>query len=138
MNLDITKVLIRSDEGLRLKRYLCSEGKPTIGYGHAHGEIPETCTLEEAEDWLDDDVQQAIGDARSVCPVFDALSDNRQAVLVSMAFQLGRDGLGKFKRFLAAVNRGNFAEAAEEMKDSRWYKQTPNRAERLRTMMRVG
>jgi GH24 family phage-related lysozyme (muramidase) len=63
MNLDAIKALIRSDEGLRLERYLCTQGRPTIGYGHAHGDIPETCTLEEAEDWLDADVQQAIRDA---------------------------------------------------------------------------
>ncbi len=136
--LDKLKTILRSDEGLRLRRYQCSEGKPTIGYGHAHGEIPETCTLEEAEAWLDEDARQAIADAREVCPVFDALTENRQIVLASMAFQMGKKGLSGFQQMLKVVDAGKYAKAAAEMKDSRWYRQTTARAKRLIAMMRAG
>jgi len=132
------KKILRDDEGLRLNRYLCTAGRETIGYGHAHGVIPEVCTLEQAEHWLDEDAAQAEHDARELCPVFDDLTENRQIVLTCMAFQLGRVGLSKFRIFLSAVKIGEYAGAVQAMRNSLWYRQTPNRAKRLIAMMRVG
>ena len=48
-----------------------------------------------------------------------------------MSFQLGRPTLSKFKNMIAAVNNNDYQEMANQMEDSRWYKQTPNRAQRL-------
>ena len=42
----------------------------------------------------------------------------------------------KFKKFIAAVAISNWKEAANQMVDSRWYNQVPNRAERLVTRMK--
>jgi hypothetical protein len=50
-----------------------------------------------------------------------------------MCFQLGRPRLSKFKNMLAAVEDLDWARMADEMEDSNWYKQTPNRADRLIT-----
>ena len=46
-------------------------------------------------------------------------------------FQLGGPRLRKFKKMIAAINDSNWDEAAAQMEDSRWYKQTTNRATRL-------
>jgi len=48
-----------------------------------------------------------------------------------MMFNMGRPRLSGFKKFLAAVKAKNFKEAAKEGRDSRWYDQVKNRAERL-------
>jgi hypothetical protein len=48
-----------------------------------------------------------------------------------MCFQLGRPRLSKFKNLIAAVEDLDWAKMADEMKDSNWYKQTTNRADRL-------
>jgi lysozyme len=48
-----------------------------------------------------------------------------------MSFQLGKPRLSKFKKMIAAVQNEDYPEMAEQMEDSRWYKQTTNRAQRL-------
>ena len=48
-----------------------------------------------------------------------------------MAFQLGGPRLRKFKKLIASVEMEDYREMSLEMEDSRWFKQTPNRAQRL-------
>ena len=49
--------LIKSFEGCELSAYRCSADVPTIGYGHTAGVSDgDTCTLEEAEEMLSDDL----------------------------------------------------------------------------------
>ena len=50
-----------------------------------------------------------------------------------MCFQLGRPRLSKFKNMIAAVEDLDWVKMADEMEDSNWYRQTPNRAKRLIT-----
>ena len=50
-----------------------------------------------------------------------------QGILIEMCFQLGQAGVGKFKNMFKALGECEFSEAAEQMKDSRWYQQTPAR-----------
>jgi hypothetical protein len=52
-----------------------------------------------------------------------------------MMFNMGRTRLSKFKKFNAALLKGDWAEAAVEGRDSRWHKQVTNRAERLMVRM---
>lgn len=52
-------------------------------------------------------------------------------VLQNMAFQMGLKGLLGFKRTLDLLHLCRYAEAAKEMLDSTWAKQTPNRAGEL-------
>jgi hypothetical protein len=55
-----------------------------------------------------------------------------------MVFQMGGAGVSRFPKFLAALQRGAFTEAAGEMRDSAWHNQTPARCERLAKMMEQG
>lgn len=66
------------------------------------------------------------------------LSLNRQAVLCSMAFNLGKTKLLEFTNTLRAVKEGRYADAAKGMRNSLWAKQVGNRAERLATLMEQG
>jgi len=52
-----------------------------------------------------------------------------------MMFNLGRPRLSKFKKMTAALEMGDWKTAAIEGRDSRWYNQVGNRAERLMTRM---
>lgn len=149
MNLTKLREELRRDEGLRLKPYRCSEGHWTVGYGHFLGRLPESdpvfrgITLQKAEAWFELDLQQAIRDAeRFVLEpgrlTLGDLSDARQRVLVNMSFQLGLSRLRGFRKFRSALIARDWDKAADEMLDSRWAKQTPNRARRLADMMRNG
>ena len=62
---------------------------------------------------------------------FDKLPEEIQHVLINMSFQLGKPRLSKFKKMIAAVEVEDYQEMANQMEDSRWYKQTTNRAQRL-------
>ena len=44
---------------------------------------------------------------------------------------MGRTRLSKFKKHNAALVSGDWKEAAVEGRDSKWYRQVTNRAERL-------
>lgn len=125
---------IKRHEGLRLKPYHCSEGKLTIGIGRnleSNG-ISE----DEAELMALNDIAMAEKYATALVSDFSALNDNRKIVLVSMAFQMGRTGLSKFVKMLDAIDIGAFRTAADEMLNSKWARQTPERAKELAEMMK--
>jgi lysozyme len=54
-----------------------------------------------------------------------------QDVLMEMCYQLGVTGVSKFKKTVAYLQNKEFKNASIEMLDSRWAKQTPNRAKEL-------
>ncbi|MCQ2741367.1 MAG: glycoside hydrolase family protein, partial [Alphaproteobacteria bacterium] len=71
-------------------------------------------------------------------PWVSKLSPARRGVIVEMAFNLGMGGLAKFKKFLVAAQRGDYAEASVEMLDSTWARQVKKRATRLSEIMKTG
>lgn len=132
--------LIKKDEGCRLNAYKCSEGKWTIGYGHLIGENETyaSITQAKADELFLIDLQRAVKDALTLFPSMYLISEARQAVLISMSFQLGLSRLSKFKKFIAAVTKGDWQTAVHEMFDSLWFDQTPNRVTRLASMLQRG
>jgi GH24 family phage-related lysozyme (muramidase) len=52
--------------------------------------------------------------------------------LADVNFQLGRGWRAKFKEAWALILAGNYDAAAHEVRDSKWFKQTPNRVENFR------
>jgi lysozyme len=123
-------------EGLRLKPYRCTAGKLTIGVGRNLED--RGISKKEALYLLDNDIEEVSAELSRRLPWFSDLNGPRKAVLIDMAINLGIDGLFKFKRTLAAVARGDYAEAAREMKDSQWYRQVKSRGVRLVAQMRTG
>ena len=135
-HLDIVRAQLRIDEGLRLKPYLDTANKWTVGYGRNLSD--KGLTLEEAELLLENDITEAEATAKVLFQSFDSLSENRRAVLCNLAFNLGSQRLAGFKRLREAVAAGNWERAAAEMQDSRWFEQTKQRAVRLIKQMRDG
>ena len=114
--------------------YVDSVGKTTIGYGHNIDDkgIPADMALL----LFHADIADAIQDVRYNCSCYDALSRPRQLVMVSLAFNLGRQGLSRFVRFLGALHLSKWDEAADELLDSNAAQQAPTRYKQLATMMR--
>lgn len=132
------RAALERDEGRVPYVYQDSEGYWTIGVGHlvdkrVGGRLPEHII----EALLEHDIEQAVAEAR-VFWWFEGLSDARKAVVVNMLFNLGLSKFRGFKRTIAAIERGDFEEAAREMLDSRWAVQVGQRAVRLAQQMRMG
>lgn len=124
---------LRLDEGLRLKAYKDTAVPPvlTIGYGSTKGVSEgDVITLEQAEELLNDDFEEAVKTARKICDCFDGLDGPRKGVIVNMAFNLG-NRLSTFHNFLRLVDDAHYKEAAEHMLVSLWAKQVKSRAKRL-------
>lgn len=136
MKYQLTKKHIKQEEGVSLTAYRCTEGYKTIGYGHKLPENSPTThiSLDYANKLFDKDFNAALFQANKI-PFFDKLTEARQCVILNMIFQLGYQGTLKFKKFLKFVEKGDYAEAAQEMKRSRWYSQTRNRVNRLAVML---
>lgn len=133
---DIVRAQLRIDEDVRPFPYKDSEGILTIGCGRnieQRGLRPDEINL-----MLDNDIVEAEAIARGLVDGFDALSENRRAVLCNMAFNLGQTRLAGFKDFRAALALRNFAVAAEEMLNSKWARQVGLRATRLAKQMAEG
>lgn len=104
--------LTESFEGCRLAAYLDSVGVPTIGYGHTHGvTMGMTCTQEQAEQWLQQDVQGAVQAVNKLVTV--SLTQQQFDALVDFTFNLGTGAL-QHSTLLRLLNSGNYQGAAGE------------------------
>jgi len=120
-------------EGLRLKPYHCPAGKLTIGIGRNLED--KGITEKEALMLLENDIQECLEDLKTIFNKFDMMPESAQSVLVDMRFNLGHEGFKKFKHMIKAVKQQDFYSAARQMKDSLWYHQVGERADRLTKMM---
>ena len=65
------------------------------------------------------------------------MPEEAQRVIANMMFNMGRPRLSKFKGMKSGVDARDWNRAADEMVDSRWYRQVTNRADRLVTRVRA-
>lgn len=127
---------IKRDEGLRLKPYFDSVGKTTIGYGRNLADVG--ISKEEAEYLLANDLAKVKYEIGRVLPWTSTLDPVRLAVLHNMAFNMGVPGLLDFRDTLKLIEGGYYSQAADEMLNSRWARQTGARAQRLSLQMKTG
>jgi lysozyme len=139
MNRTKLKDELRRDEGLRLEAYYCPAGHRTIGYGHLVADSVESCSLEQAEEWLADDIQEAIRRAENYLVPIDiyGLAELRQRALANLAFNIGNK-VRDFRRMKAAIGDGDWDRAARELENSKYARQVGQRAVRLAQMLRKG
>lgn len=140
--------LIHFEEGWREKPYLCSEGYPTAGFGFKIGpkgapisQYQFTLPEEAGAAWLESVLTKTRSEMMRrprIAAAMNACDEIRQAVLISMAYQMGVDGLDQFKNTLHSIESGYWVLAAGEMLDSKWARQTPGRAKRHAEQMRTG
>lgn len=135
MNSDFVE-RVKIHEGFRSKAYYDTTGHLTIGYGW---NIHDGISKEAAEAILIMQLRECMA------KVTDLLRRNgitvstvRKEVLAEMCFNLGLHGLMGFRKMWEALREGNYDKAADEMLDSKWYKQVGTRALTLSKLMRTG
>ena len=126
---------LKRHEGLRLKPYLCSEGKITIGFGRNLEDMG--ISEKEAEMLLMSDIQRCYQEL-DVFSWFHDLDQVRQEAMVNMLFNLGLPTFLEFKRTLKFMAEGAYSQAAAEMLDSKWANQVGDRAKELAYMVETG
>ena len=144
MDIQKLKEELTLDEGCEFKLYNDHLGYKTFGVGHLvtkddpeyEMEIGEEVSEDRVNECFVKDIEKVIADCHILYEYFNELPEDAQLIIANMMFNLGRPRLTKFKKMKEAVNDGNWLEAAIQMEDSRWYKQVPNRAERLCERMR--
>jgi len=142
MNMDRLLESVKKHEGYRNKVYLDTLGKRTVGVGHLCVEDFWEDDKEYDEKFLmeilEKDLQEAIHGARSLMGEYGCadIDEKAEEILIEMVFQLGKTGVSKFKNMWKALSELNYVGASYEMLDSRWAKQTPNRAKAMAKTMK--
>lgn len=139
MNIEQLKKDLVRDEDEVLHAYADSMGYITIGVGHLidarkGGSIPQHISRQ----LLELDIDQKVGELKNRIHNWNELDDVRQRALANMAFQLGVSGLMGFRNMLRAIYNNDWGRAHDEALNSRWAKQTPNRARRIAMMLLTG
>ena len=144
MNRSQLKKEIIADEGMVKHIYEDHLGYPTFGVGHLITETdPESgketgteVSEERIRECLEKDLDTVLKDCKILYPDFDDLPEEVQHIVANMMFNMGRPRLSAFKGMKKGVDSKDWNKAADEMVDSRWYKQVTNRANRLVERMR--
>ena len=131
------------DEGQVNEIYKDHLGYPTFGIGHLvlesdpeYGlEVGTAVSEQRVVSVFEQDVQTVIEDCKKLHHGWDGYPQEVKQIVANMMFNMGLTRLSKFKKHNAALQCGDWKEAAIEGRDSRWYKQVTNRAERLMTRL---
>ena len=143
IDIDQLKETLKVDEGVVYEIYHDHLGYPTFGIGHLVLEddpecgwsVGEVVSEERVNECFEKDVQTVIEDCKKLHDGWDGYPQEVKQIVANMMFNMGLTRLSQFKRHNAALYSGDWKEAAIEGRDSRWYKQVTNRAERLMTRL---
>jgi len=144
MDLEKLRKQLEIDEGVKYEIYLDHLGYPTFGIGHLvipsdkeyREDVGTRVSEERVRECFDKDVQSVLRDCSLLYKDFDELPEEAQQIIANMMFNMGYTRLSKFKGMKRGVDARDWNKAADEMVDSRWYKQVTNRANRLVERMR--
>jgi len=145
MNIENLRKELELDEGVKHEIYNDHLGYATFGIGHLvidsdpeHGqEIGTTISKDRVIEAFNNDVQTVLADCERLYNDFNVLPEECQMIIANMMFNMGRPRLSKFKGMKAGVDSQDWNKAADEMIDSAWYRQVPNRAGRLVKRMKA-
>ena len=144
MDIEKLREEIEYDEGNVKSIYLDHLHLPTFGIGHLvresdpeHGwEVGTPVSDDRCAEAFNEDIKTVVSDCYKLYPDFDALPAEAQRIIANMCFNLGYPRLSKFKGMKRGVDARDWQSAADEMVDSRWYRQVTKRADRLVERMR--
>ena len=120
---------IKESEGFRSSVYKCTAGHDTIGYGFAIKDLH--LTKDDCDMILERKIAELKIRVNNKFPFLADLPEAVQDVVIECCYQLGVSGFSNFKKTIEYLMQKDFENAAIEMLDSRWAKQTPNRAKKL-------
>ena len=145
MNIEQLRKELEVDEGVKYEIYNDHLGYPTFGIGHlvrdndpeAGAALGTPISEDRVIEAFNEDVETVLSDCAILYDDFDDLPEEAQLIIANMMFNLGRPRLSKFKGMKSGVDSRDWNKAADEMIDSVWYRQVPNRAGRLVKRMRA-
>jgi lysozyme len=142
MIIDVEKMLTY-DEGKKLICYRCTRGFKTVGIGcnldadphlnilRRRLNVGDKITQAESVALFAYDLGNVVNAIQQKMYYYGDLPERYQVVLINMVFQMGIYGVLKFPSMLRAMKAGDDKRVIAEMKDSEWYHQTTNRANRM-------
>jgi lysozyme len=138
MNDEDIKKQIKQHEGYREQVYYDTVGVPTGGYGHAFlngSRLPQSvCDI-----LFECDYQSSVRSFKMFASQYGLdLNDVRRGILINMFFNMGYYRVIQFKKMILALQRKDWDLAADEMMDSKWYRQVGYRGIELVKLMRKG
>jgi len=144
MNIDKLKEELKIDEGVKYEIYRDHLGFPTFGIGHLivdtdieYGQpVGTKVTEDRVNECFISDTSSVLKDCEALFSSYYDLPEEVQLIIANMMFNMGKPRMSGFKKFIAAIENGDWSKAAKEMIDSKWYRQVTNRAERLVNRMR--
>ena len=144
MNVEKLREQLKIDEGCVYEIYNDHLCYPTFGIGHLVRESDPECGSPLGTDVsegrvieaFDADIEIVLSDCNTLYPDFEDLPEEAQQIIANMMFNLGRPRLSKFVGMKRGVDAKDWNSAADEMVDSRWYRQVGARADRLVNRMR--
>lgn len=133
MNPEALRKSLKQHEGVKNRPYRDSEGLLTVGVGHL---LDATMPDKLIDLMLDFDIGLAIEELDRAFPIWRTLTTPRQNVLIELMFNLGAPRLAKFIKFWAAIGRNDYAQASQELLQSKWADQVKGRAVTLAKRLR--
>ena len=139
MDIERLKEEIKEDEGYKNEIYLDHLSLKTLGVGHLLKETDPEYDLEvgthiddeRVNELFEQDINVTIDECRKLYYDFDKLPEEAQLIICNMMYNMGRPRLSRFHKMKRAVENRDWKEASNQMKDSKWYRQVTNRADRL-------
>lgn len=139
------ELIIKVDEGWREHEYHCTQGYVTTGWGRKVSDVKYAPLSSKKVNKSDESVfvrnriAELTNQLRTRFPLaWGKCNEQRQAILIGMAYQMGLTGVSAFKSMWTCIERSDFEGASKEMVNSRWYVQTKQRALRYSQQMRTG
>ena len=144
MNIEQLRKELERDEGVKYEVYLDHLGYPTLGIGHLITDDDPECGAsvgtkvdsDRVQEAFEADVETVLSDCERLYVQFEHLPEEVQLIVANMMFNMGYTRLSKFKGMKRCVDARDWEWAADEMVDSKWYKQVTRRADRLVVRMR--
>ena len=132
------------DEGCKYEIYNDHLGYPTFGVGHLvtkddpeYGwEVGTSIDTIRVHETFESDIETVLSDCERLYKDFEGLPEEAQRIIANMMFNMGYTRLSKFKGMKRGIDSRDWNAAADEMVDSRWYRQVTLRANRLVERMR--
>ena len=127
---------LKIHEGMKLKPYLCTSKKLTIGIGRNLDDVG--ISKEEAEMLLKNDIYEATNQLLNAFPFMATFSDVRISAMINFTFNVGIGTVRKFSNTIEYLKNEDWEAAADEMMDSKWAEQVGDRAIQITEQIRTG
>lgn len=126
---------IKKNEGYSDKPYTDQLGFLTIGYGHLIKPdekylLKNKIKNKDLKKIFLHDFNKSANDYNKKLKNYSSKMKDKE-LLIEMIFQIGINGVLRFKKLLKNINKDNKNLVCFEMMDSLWYKQTPKRVKKL-------